>query len=77
MYDQTGNVEYPVVKRIGEFNFLGATIFKGPLQLPRGINCRVYDITGCVMDVNKLQPGICFVVTDSRIVHKVIKIIAL
>lgn len=51
-----------------------ATIFRGPLQLPEGRKCRVFDITGRVVEPNKITPGIYFIEIDNRIVQKVIKV---
>ncbi len=50
------------------------TIFTGPLLLPRSKNCKVFDITGREMSMNKLRSGIYFIEIDGRIVQKVIKI---
>lgn len=50
------------------------TIFNGPLILPAGKNCKVFDITGRVMMPDKIKPGIYFVEIDGAIPHKVIKI---
>jgi hypothetical protein len=52
----------------------GATIFSGPLQLPKNKNCRVFDITGRVVMPDKIKPGIYFIEIDGRITGKVIKI---
>ena len=55
-------------------NDFHATIFGGPLLLPEGKNCRVFDITGRVVTPDKIKPGIYFVEIDGVISHKVIKI---
>jgi parallel beta-helix repeat protein len=73
-FDQTGIVEYPVVKHINECDFLGATIFKGPLQLPEGNQYKVFDITGRVVMPNKIKPGIYFIEIDGEITQKVVKV---
>lgn len=52
----------------------GATIFSGPLLLPEGKKCRVYDITGSVVERDKMKPGIYFLEIDNKIVQKVIKV---
>ena len=51
-----------------------ATIFSGPLILPEGKNCRVFDITGRVVMLDKIKPGIYFVEIDGKITKKVIMI---
>ena len=52
----------------------GTTIFSGPLQLPKGIQCKVFDITGRVVLPDKIRPGIYFIEIDGRITQKVVKI---
>ena len=52
----------------------GPTIFRGPLQLPEGRKCRVFDITGRVVMPDKIRPGIYFVEIDGQIVQKVVKV---
>lgn len=52
----------------------GATIFSGPLQLPKARKCIVYDITGRTVAPNKMRPGIYFIEIDGTIIYKVIKI---
>ncbi|MGB3477792.1 MAG: T9SS type A sorting domain-containing protein [bacterium] len=50
------------------------TIVNGPLQLPEDKNCRVFDITGRVVMLGKIKPGIYFIELDGKITQKVIKI---
>ena len=50
------------------------TIFRGPLRLPEGKKCKVFDITGRVMEPATIAPGIYFLEIDHKIVQKVIKI---
>jgi hypothetical protein len=52
----------------------GATIFTGPLLLPEGKNCKVFDITGRLVMPDKIKPGIYFIETDGAITRKVIKV---
>jgi len=56
-----------------KYNY-SATIFSGPLQLPVGKKCKVFDITGRQVDRDKLSPGIYFIEIDDKLTHKVIKI---
>ncbi|MGB3342084.1 MAG: hypothetical protein WBB37_11450, partial [bacterium] len=51
-----------------------STIFYGPLLLPEGKNCRVFDITGRTVVPEKMKPGIYFIEVDGVITQKVIKI---
>jgi CubicO group peptidase (beta-lactamase class C family) len=51
-----------------------ATIFRGPLQLPGGKKCRVFDITGRVVEPRKIQSGIYFIEVDGVVTQKVVKV---
>ncbi len=55
-------------------NSFGVTIISGPLLLPEGRNCRVFDITGRTVLPEKIKPGIYFVEIDNRIMQKVVKV---
>lgn len=55
-------------------NYLFSTIFTGPLLLPEGKNCRVFDITGRVVIPDKIKPGIYFIEIDGEITQKVVKV---
>lgn len=52
----------------------GTTVFCGPLLLPEGKNCKVFDITGRVVMPDKIKPGIYFIEVDGRIQQKIIKV---
>jgi hypothetical protein len=51
-----------------------ATIFAGPLVLPAGNKCKLFDITGRIVAPDKLKPGVYFIEIDGRIARKVVKI---
>lgn len=51
-----------------------STIFKGPLQLPMGVQYKVMDITGRVVESDKITQGIYFIEIDGQIAGKVIKV---
>jgi hypothetical protein len=51
-----------------------ASIFRGPLQLPKGKKYKVFDITGRVVEPDKIQPGIYFVEVDGVVIQKVVKV---
>jgi hypothetical protein len=53
---------------------LGPTIFSGPLVLPEGKECKVFDITGRGVMPDKIKPGIYFIKVDGKITGKVVKI---
>lgn len=64
----------PITYPATVYDKLGATILKGPLQLPKEKKCRVFDIMGRVVEPSKITRGIYFVEIDNRIVQKVVKI---
>ena len=51
-----------------------ATIFRGPLLLPEGKECKVFDITGRTVSPDKIKPGIYFIEIEGEIIGKVVKI---
>jgi hypothetical protein len=51
-----------------------ATLVSGPLQLPEGKKCNVFDITGRVVEPSKITRGIYFVEIDKKVIQKVVKI---
>lgn len=50
------------------------SIICGPLLLPGGKHCRVFDITGRIVTPDKIRPGIYFIEIDGKITQKVVKI---
>lgn len=50
------------------------TIFSGPMLLPKGKKCKVFDITGRVVEPSKIQPGIYFIEIDGVVTQKVVKV---
>ena len=68
-----GVEEWPGAKPI-ENDVITATIFRGPLQLPKDIECKVFDITGRVVEPDKIQPGIYFVEIEGVVTQKVVKV---
>lgn len=58
---------------VKQINF-GATIFSGPLVLPKDKQCKVFDITGRIVEPDKIKPGIYFVEVDGKISRKVVKV---
>jgi hypothetical protein len=53
---------------------LASTIFRGPLHLPAGKKCKVFDITGRVVEPTAITRGIYFIEIDDKMVQKVVKI---
>ena len=50
------------------------TIFHGPLILPDGTKCKVFDITGRTVQPESMKPGIYFIEIDGVMRQKVVKI---
>ena len=50
------------------------TIFRGPLQLPEDKVCKIFDITGRIVEPARIAPGVYFVEIDNKVVQKVVKI---
>ncbi len=69
-----GVMEKPGVIAAGKSKTLCATIFRGPLQIPEGKKCRVFDITGRIVEPATIAPGVYFVEIDDKIAGKVIKV---
>ena len=69
-----GVEEHPIVKPVEIDESLIATIFRGPLQLPEGKKCRVFDITGRAVEPDKIQAGIYFIEIDDVVTQKVVKV---
>lgn len=69
-----GVEEQPIVKPIEKHEHLRATIFREPLQLPKGKKCKVFDITGRVVDPAKMTQGVCFIEVDDVVTQKVVKV---
>jgi len=69
-----GVEETPIVKTVKNHDFIHPTIFRGPLVLPKGRKCRVFDITGRKVEPASISPGIYFVEIDGKIENKVIKV---
>ena len=71
-YSSTG-VEEATALQI-ERSDLYSTVVSGPLQLPEGKKCKVFDITGRTIEPNKIKPGIYFIEIDGKITRKVVKV---
>jgi hypothetical protein len=51
-----------------------ATILSGPLVLPEGKNCKVFDVCGKLVAPDEVVPGIYFLEIEENQVHKIIKV---
>jgi len=59
---------------VKQIPYMGATIFRGPVELPQDKACRLFDITGREVTVHHLNPGVYFIEVDNRVVQKIVKI---
>ena len=71
-YSSTGIKENIITVKKG--SKLITTIFTGRLQLPEDKQYKVFDITGRVVEPDKIQPGIYFIEVDGVVTQKVVKI---
>ena len=69
-----GIEEGPSISGEFESNRIITSILAGRLLLPRGKKCRVFDITGRVVEPDKIQPGIYFIEVDGVVTQKVVKV---
>ena len=75
-YENTvvGIYDEPVVKHIDDTVFSGATIQHGSLILPEGKKCRVFDISGRLVEPSNITHGIYFIEIEGEISTKIIKL---
>ena len=71
-YSPTGIEESQLTQN--KSNSLHATIFGGFLQLPKGKKCKIYDITGRVVELTKITRGIYFIEVEGVVTQKVVKV---
>jgi parallel beta-helix repeat protein len=69
-----GVEEMPIVKPVETNENLRGTVFRGPLQLPEGKQCKVYDIMGRIVEPSRIKPGIYFIEVDGVVTQKVVKV---
>jgi parallel beta-helix repeat protein len=69
-----GVEEQPIVKPVDIHESLTATIFRGPLRLPADKKCKIFDITGRVVEPNRIARGVYFIEIEGKVIQKVIKI---
>ncbi|MBA7636321.1 hypothetical protein ES703_43938 [subsurface metagenome] len=69
-----GVEEKPIIKVVEKHETFGATIFSGPLQLPEGKKCKVFDVTGRIVEPTSITRGIYFIEIDGVVTQKVVKI---
>lgn len=74
LYNPWGVEEEPIAKTAENQNAIGATIFSGFLQLPKDKKCKVFDITGRVVEPNKITRGVYFIEIDGVVTQKVVKV---
>ena len=70
---ETGINEYRLIFLSNDTK-ISQAILSGPLLLPKGKTCRVFDITGRIVVPQYLKPGIYFIEIDGKITRKVVKV---
>lgn len=73
-FEYVGIAESHSNEPVRSYEYLGATLFSGPIHLPDDKSCRVFNITGQVVVPNRIKPGIYFIEIDGKIVQKIIKV---
>jgi hypothetical protein len=73
-FEYMGIAEYPITEPALPYEYHDATLFSGPIPLPDDKFCRIFDITGRVVEPDRIQPGIYFLEIEAKIVQKLIKI---
>ncbi len=71
-YSPTGILENELTVKNGHETT--ATIFRGPLQLPEGKQCKIFDITGRVVEPDGLRAGVFFIEIDGVVTKKIVKV---
>jgi 3-isopropylmalate dehydratase small subunit len=71
-YSSTG-IREDIVTQVKN-SHLHTTIFSGPLLLPEGKECKVFDIMGRVVESTKITRGVYFIEIDGKVVQKVVKV---
>lgn len=69
----TGVEEGSQIELTGK-DYIGATIFRGPLVLPADRHYEVFDVTGRKVDVSRLSPGVYYVFANGDFATKVVKV---
>lgn len=78
--DIYGNVDLPIGIEAGgvqvpdEAKHYGTTIITGPLRLPDGLDCRIFDITGREVTLSTVKAGVYFIEIEGSVTQKIIKI---
>lgn len=73
LFEDIPSIVEHVSKPVKKYYF-GATIISGQLQLPHDKKCKVFDITGRQVKMNRLSPGIYFIQTEDKVIQKIVKI---
>lgn len=74
LHNPWGIEEQPAVNPAEQDRRPCATIISGPLHLPEGRECRIFDISGRVVQPAGITRGIYFLETDRRIIQKIVKV---
>jgi hypothetical protein len=70
---EMGIAEKPTSTPVHHYD-LNPTIVNGPLLMPTGEDCKIFDIMGRRVEPDKVKPGIYFIEIDGQITQKVIKV---
>ena len=65
--------ESPVEKPVAQSPIV-QTLLSGQLNIPTGINYRIFDAAGRRVEDHQLEPGVYFLEIDGKIARKIIKV---
>lgn len=73
-YSPLGVEEQQTVVSAKDYYDCLTTVFYGPIQLPEGKKCKVFDIAGRVVEPANITRGIYFIEVDGVVTQKVVKV---
>jgi hypothetical protein len=73
-FEYVGIAECEGDEPVNRQEYLHTTIFGGFMRLLDDKCCRIYDITGRIVEPTKITPGVYFLEIDNNIIQKVVKI---
>jgi hypothetical protein len=72
--DWPGVEEKSAAEPVVRHKTFGATVYAGPLRLPAGHSCRVFDITGRMVMPQHMRSGVYFIEIDNKNIQKILKV---
>lgn len=54
--------------------YMSSTVIRGTLRLPKGMNYKIFDLTGRIVAPSAMRSGIYFIEVDGKTIQKIIKV---